>query len=69
MNRVALIPLLFVAMIPTSVPSAAQDFWIKAQESDCQVWSDEAMDNEVVTWSGPCKDGKASGKGKLLVDR
>ncbi len=65
MKRFALLPFLFVAMAPASAPIAAQDFWIKAHESGCQIWSDEAMDNEVVTWSGPCKDGKASGKGKL----
>ncbi len=65
MKQVALLPLLFVAMIPTSGPSVAQDFWIKAQGSGCQVWSDEAMDNEIVKWSGACKDGKAAGKGKL----
>ena len=65
MKRLALLPLLFVAMVPTSTSGAAQDFWIKAQGSGCQVWSDEEMSDEVVTWSGSCKDGKAKGKGKL----
>jgi hypothetical protein len=64
-RRLVLLPLLFAALVPTAAPGAAQDFWVKAQGSGCQVWSDEAMDNEVVTWSGSCKDGKASGKGKL----
>ena len=65
MRHSALLALSAAAVIAASGPVKAKDFWIKAQGSGCQVWSDEAMDNEVITWSGPCQDGKASGKGKL----
>ncbi len=55
--------LLMLASVP---PASAADYWIKVKGSDCQIWSDEAVDRtDVVTWSGACKDGKSTGKGKL----
>ena len=57
MRHSALLALSAAAVIAASGPVKAKDFWIKAQGSGCQVWSDEAMDNEVITWSGPCQDG------------
>ena len=40
--------------------------WITASNQPCKVWNPEPQPNESVTWSGPCKDGFASGKGVLL---
>jgi hypothetical protein len=39
--------------------------WITATNQRCKVWNPEPRPNESVTWSGPCKDGLASGKGVL----
>jgi hypothetical protein len=40
--------------------------WITTTNKPCRVWNPEPQANESVTWSGPCKDGYASGKGVLL---
>jgi hypothetical protein len=39
--------------------------WITATNKPCKIWNPEPQPNESVTWSGPCKDGFASGKGIL----
>jgi hypothetical protein len=40
--------------------------WVNDPISDCSVWSDEATDgHDVVSWSGDCEAGKASGHGVL----
>ena len=44
---------------------AAPD-WITTTNKPCKVWNPEPQPNESVTWSGPCKDGFASGQGVLL---
>lgn len=38
--------------------------WI-TDSHGCKVWDSLPSPNESVTWSGPCVDGFASGKGKL----
>lgn len=44
------------------------DIWLKDPTTGCEIWSDgEAADKEIVTWSGSCIDGKASGFGGLVV--
>src|ERR1700733_14241418 len=40
--------------------------WITTTNKPCKVWNPEPQANESVTWSGPCKDGFASGKGILF---
>lgn len=66
MRRTHILLIILAGLALSSTPVLAKDFWVKAQGSGCQVWSDEAMDaKEVMTWSGACKDGKASGDGKL----
>src|SRR5258708_2152602 len=40
--------------------------WITTTNKPCKVWNPEPQPNESVTWSGPCKDGFASGQGILL---
>ena len=49
----------------------AEDVWVRIANQDCQVLSDAALkDNEAVTWSGSCADGRVAGTGRLewLVD-
>ena len=39
--------------------------WITVTNQACRVWNPNPQPNEVVTWSGGCKDGLASGQGHL----
>ncbi len=59
--------LLFVAlqaMAQTDKPTRPD--WITTTNKPCKVWNPQPQPDESVTWSGPCKDGFASGKGILL---
>jgi hypothetical protein len=52
-------------------PSNSEETWVKTANQDCVVQGDEALkSNEIVSWSGSCDDGRASGVGKLewIVD-
>ena len=52
-------------------PAQAEDVWVSTSNQDCQVLGDAALkDNEAVTWSGACRDGRATGSGRLewIVD-
>ncbi len=54
-----------------AAPALGEEVWVKTVNQDCTVAADEALkENEAVTWSGPCLDGRASGKGTLewIVD-
>lgn len=49
----------------------AEDVWVSTKNQDCSVLGDAPLkDNEAVTWSGSCVDGRATGIGRLewLVD-
>jgi len=47
-------------------PYVAAGEWIEDPISACKVWSDEASNGtDVVSWSGECEDGKATGHGVL----
>ena len=48
-----------------ALPAQAEDFWLKAEGSGCEIWSDEpAGEDDVILWSGECDDtGRASGTG------
>jgi hypothetical protein len=39
--------------------------WITATNQPCKIWNPSPQANEVVTWSGTCQDGYASGQGVL----
>ena len=60
----AILLVTFPAMAQTDNPAPPN--WITATNQPCKVWNPEPQPNESVTWSGPCKDGFASGKGILL---
>jgi MORN repeat protein len=64
---IATAAILFVtsqAMAQTDKPAPPD--WITATNQPCKVWNPAPQPNESVMWSGPCKDGYASGKGVLL---
>jgi hypothetical protein len=41
----------------------AQPGWIADPATGCRVWSDDSQPGASVTWSGPCENGLAQGKG------
>jgi hypothetical protein len=53
----------FKAVAQTDEPTAPG--WITATNQPCKIWNPEPQPTESVTWSGPCKNGLASGKGIL----
>jgi len=47
-------------------PMALAGEWVEDPVNGCSVWSDEPTDgNDIVSWSGECTEGKASGHGVL----
>jgi hypothetical protein len=58
---IVLVPFRAIAQPEESTPPG----WITATNQPCKIWNPEPQPNESVTWSGPCKDGFASGKGVL----
>ena len=47
-------------------PYSVAGEWISDPVSSCGVWSDDPVDDsDVVSWSGECEEGKASGHGVL----
>jgi hypothetical protein len=67
MNRFAIIGTVAIAFISFEAVAQTGDTtapgWIIATNQRCKIWNPEPKPNESVTWSGPCKDGLASGKG------
>lgn len=57
-----------LAAVPVAAPAQKQItvmlHWI-SDSNGCKVWDSEPSANESVTWTGPCKDGYADGKGTL----
>lgn len=49
------------------LPASAEELWLADSISGCQVWGgdDPAAANDVVSWSGDCRGGKARGQGVL----
>jgi len=51
------------------VPLATADHWVTDPVGGCQVWSyGDPSSKEVVSWSGSCETGKATGRGVLVVN-
>lgn len=40
--------------------------WYSVDGTECFVWNQLPQPQEIVTWSGDCKNGKASGQGRLV---
>jgi hypothetical protein len=56
---------LFLATYGLAQNNAPTPTWITATNQPCKIWNPHPEPNESVTWSGPCKDGYASGQGLL----
>ena len=69
MNHFGIIVTAAIALISfgavAQTNESAAPGWITATNQKCKIWNPEPQSNESVTWSGPCKDGLASGKGIL----
>lgn len=57
-----LVPLLVLLCGLMSVASAGGR-WVRSTDGGCLVWDPLPQPEEVITWSGACVDGKASGPG------
>lgn len=63
---IAAAAILFVTLqVMAQTDKPAPPDWITTTNKPCKVWNPEPQPNESVTWSGPCKDGFASGQGIL----
>ena len=53
----------------TMAPSGhawAAETWLADPISECRVWTPEVNKGDIVSWSGACADGRASGAGVLV---
>ena len=59
---------IFVVFCCLIIPAVvqAEEHWIADQKNSCNIRNPLPIPDEAVTWSGECKDSKASGPGKLL---
>ena len=66
MNRRLLMAITALAAL-TAPHASAEDVWIKDQITGCAVWGGDApaAAEDIVSWSGDCEDGKASGDGVI----
>lgn len=71
-RRVSIIllgPLLLAGGLVHSMNLMAADYWAVDPDSGCQVWSDQPVTDLTVSWSGDCKEDRASGVGQLDILR
>lgn len=67
-NWIASIAASAAFVLPTV--ALAGEFWVKEFFQDCEVWSEEPLaDGDILTWSGDCVGGQASGNGILIWNR
>lgn len=52
--------------LTVALPAAAKD-WAKDALTGCEVYMPDKESDEKVSWTGACRDGKASGSGVLVV--
>jgi hypothetical protein len=61
---------LATAMLSTlygqDMTKAAEGTWLKDPITGCGIWNSAPQGNEMISWSGDCLDGKASGFGVLV---
>lgn len=48
---------------PAPAPVSSEVLWLKDSASGCRVWNPNPKDAEAVSWSGPCQNGVAEGRG------
>lgn len=58
---------IFVTPGLVHLPASADELWLADPITGCQIWGgdDPAAANDVVSWSGDCRGGKARGRGVL----
>ena len=49
-----------------AAPDVSSPIWLTAQNQPCKVWNPKPEPGEVLTWSGGCVAGKASGAGYMV---
>ena len=55
----------FLLVCLAAASAQATEQWIADQKTGCKIRNPRPLPEESVTWSGACKDGKASGPGTL----
>ena len=63
--RLSIAALLLLVAAPSYAQLSTKANWIADPKTGCVVWDPNPQPNETVSWSGPCVDGKAQGKGVL----
>ena len=54
-------------LLVLTTQAMAADYWVKDSLGNCEIWSDQPpAEGDVITWSGGCADGRASGAGLLI---
>jgi hypothetical protein len=62
----ALLLLSLIAVVPAlGYAQQRQPEWISDVTTGCRVWNPMPQADETITWSGPCVDGFAHGRGTL----
>ncbi|HXQ67455.1 MAG TPA: hypothetical protein VN980_12845, partial [Alphaproteobacteria bacterium] len=59
-----LVAVLVLAKAEAQQPAEPQPGWI-ADANGCRVWNADPVPGQSISWSGPCNDGLADGKGVL----
>jgi hypothetical protein len=68
-HPINLLALLLTGGLICSIDLMAEDYWVADPDSGCRVWSDEAVAELTVRWSGRCEGDRAVGEGQLDILR
>ena len=55
--------LTLAVMLSAANAGAGHGGWIKDKDNGCALWIPHPVGGETASWSGPCKDGRAEGRG------
>ena len=50
---------------PGQAANSTEDSWLKDPITNCAVWGSDLSGDNLISWSGDCRDGKANGTGVL----
>ena len=50
---------------PGQAAKPAEAWWLKDPITNCSVWGNDLSGDNLISWSGDCRDGKANGTGVL----
>lgn len=62
-RRLLLVAVLFVLVLGPVAVMGAGGRWVRSIDGGCLVWDPLPQNEETISWSGACVDGKASGPG------